>query len=113
MEGPPTESRGSEWTPRFLNSFSERSLRAAGSRPSPRLGPQFMSTGLHMNVSLASIQHAIKVYQGKIKVTILQRGTVQVASKSSAVGVRSLCLKQRILRDVTARGEITAMQPRC
>ena len=65
MEGPPTESQGSEWTPPFLNSCSERSLGAAGSRPSPRLGQRFVSTGLHMKVSWASVQHAIKVIRAK------------------------------------------------
>jgi len=82
MEGPPTESRGSEWTPRFLNSFSERSLRAAGSRPSPRLGPQFMSTGLHMNVSLASIQHAIKVIRAKSKLPYYREARYRLLPKA-------------------------------
>ena len=45
-ESPPVESRGSEQTPLHSKLVSERSLGAAGSTPSPRLGQQFMSKGL-------------------------------------------------------------------
>jgi len=53
--------------PGFLNSFSERRLGVAGFRLSPRLDQWFMSKGLNINISLASIQHAIKFTKAKPK----------------------------------------------
>ena len=49
-ENLPLSHRIQSRPPHFLNSFSERSLGAAGSRPSPRLGQGFMSNGIrHMD----------------------------------------------------------------
>jgi len=53
----------------FLKSFSERSLGAAGSRAGLRLDQRFMSKGLYMNVSLASIWHALEVAKAKLKLS--------------------------------------------
>jgi len=49
----------------FLNFSSERKLAIPGSRCSLRLYQWFMSKGLYMNVSLTSIQHAIKFTKAK------------------------------------------------
>ena len=58
--------------PCFLNSFSERSLSVARSKPSLRLGQRFMSKGLYMQCFISINSACNQSYQDKIKVTTLQ-----------------------------------------
>ena len=99
--------------PCFLNSISEGNVRASGSRLSPRLDQCFVSKGLHMNVSLASIQHTIKVIKAKSK---LSRYRVM-----HDVGrLPKICHWWKIsllwgatLNGVPVQGQITTIQPPC
>jgi len=65
-----------------------------------------------MNVSLASIQHAIKVTKAKSK--LYYRVVCSICHLPKICRWWKLSLLQgATLRDIVAQGEITAMQPHC
>jgi len=97
----------------FLNSFSERSLGVAGSRLSLILDQLFMSKGLYMNVSLASIQHAIKITKAKSKLSYWRVMCDIGRLPKNCCWWKIPQPPGATLRGVPVQGEITGVQPRC